>query len=121
MDTLHAYEINMASQGNEMKVFDWDKAVDLIIERRIRNASAGLQLDLEWTAGRILRDRQPVKGSYCFLASKWAIPVLVDEDSGDEIPCYIMESKTKYKEHTMWPKSALDKLKNAERLMSPVF
>ena len=118
MDTLQAYAINMASQGNEKKVFDWDKAVDLIIERHIINASAGLQLDLEWTAGTILRDGQPVKNSYCFLSSTWAIPVLVDEDNGDEIPCYIMESKTKYTEHTMWPKSALNKLKNVERPIS---
>lgn len=114
MNTLLAYEINMASQGNEMKVFDWDKAVDLIIERRIRNASAGLQLDLEWTAGTILRDGQPVKDSYCFLASKWAIPVLVDVDNGDEIPCYIMESKTQYTAETLWPKSALDKLEEVK-------
>lgn len=114
MNTLQAYEINMASQGNEMKVFDWDKAVDLIIERQIRNADAGLQLDLEWNAGEILRDGQPVKDSYCFLASKWAVPVLVDVDKDEEIPCYIMESKTKYDEHTKWPKSALNKLEGAK-------
>ena len=114
MNTLQAYAINMASKGNEMKVFDWDKAVDLIIERRIRNAYAGLQLDLEWTSGEILRDGKPVKDSYCFLASTWAIPVLVDVDNDEEIPCYIMESKTKYTEDTKWPKSALNKLRGAK-------
>lgn len=114
MNTLQAYEINMASQWKEMKVFDWDKAVDIILERGIRNADAGLQLDLEWTAGEILRDGKPVKDSYCFLASKWAVPVLVDVDKDEEIPCYIMESKTKYDAHTNWPKSALNKLRGAK-------
>ena len=113
MNTLQAYEINMASQGNEMKVFDWDKAVDLIIERRIRNADAGLQLDLEWTAGMILRDGQPITDTYCYLSSKWAVPVLVDVDNDEEIPCYIMESKTKYTAHTIWPKSAKEKLERS--------
>ena len=114
MDTMKAFAINMASQGNEMKVFDWDKAVDIILERGIMNADAGLQLDLEWTAGEILRDGKPVKNSYCFLASKWAVPVLVDVDKDEEIPCYIMESKTKYDAHTKWPKSALNKLIGAK-------
>lgn len=113
MDSFSALAFGIASQGKEMKVFDWDKAVDLILKRGIQNASAGLQFDLEWTAGTILKDGKPVKDDYCFLASTWATPVLVNIDTDEEIPCYIMESKTKYNAHTMWPKSALDKLERS--------
>lgn len=113
MDTATAFAIGEASRGNEMKVFDWDKAVDLIIEHGIKNASAGLHLDLEWTAGRILEDGKAVKDDSCYLASTWATPVLIDLDNYEEIPCFIMESETEYDEDTIWPKSAKEKLERS--------
>lgn len=113
MDTMQAFLLNQAAHGNERKVFDWDKAVDLILERGFKDAFAGLQLDLEWTMGQILEDGKPVMDSYCYLASNWAVPVLVA--GGEEIPCYVMESKTKWDAKTIWPKSALNKLKGAKK------
>lgn len=113
MDTMSAFSMGLAYMGKERKVFDWDKAADLIIAKGIKNASAGLQLDLEWTAGTILKDGKAVKDDYCYLASTWATPVLINLDQYEEIPCFIMESETKYDEHTMWPKSAKEKLERS--------
>lgn len=113
MDTATAFALGEASRGKERKVFDWDKAVDLLIEHGIKNAGAGLQHDLEWTSGIILKDGKAVKDDGCYLASTWATPVLLDFDKFEEIPCFIMESKTKYDQHTIWPKSAIEKLERS--------
>ena len=110
MNTMMAYAMGAANRGKERMVFDWDQAAKIIKDRKIKNASAGLQRDMEYTAGDILEDGRPTKDNYCYLASTWAVPVLAyyDED-GDyrEVPCYEMESHTTYNEHTLWPKSAM--------------
>lgn len=108
MDTMAAFVLGAANRGKEQKVFDWDKAVDILKERGIKDASAGLHLDLEYTSGDILVDGEPVK-DYCYLASTWATPVLVT-GWGEEIPCWIMASRTEYNHSTIWPKSAFEKM-----------
>ena len=67
------------STGQPYKVFDWDKAVDLLIEHKAQTAWAGLQHDLEWTAGTIFKDGKPLLepgdlDGPPYLASIWAIP-----------------------------------------------
>lgn len=116
MDTATAFTMGEAPRGNEMKVFDWDKAVDLILERGIRNASAGLQQGLVWAECVILQDGKPVKSKDGWLASACATPVLVDRDHYEEIPCYIMEHETTYTPHTRWPKPAKEKLLEGARI-----
>ena len=110
MDSMSALTMGLASMGNEKKVFDWDKAADLILERGIKNASAGLELDLEYTACVILQDGNPVRSKYGWLSSTWATPILVDHVHYEAIPCYIMDHETTYTAHTRWPKSAKEKL-----------
>lgn len=78
METATAFALGEANRGKEMKVFDWNKAAEFIVKRDIRDAGAGLKDDLEWTAGTILRDGKPVKDNACYLASTWAVPVLLD-------------------------------------------
>ena len=59
-----------------MKVFDWDKAAQIIKEKNPEYAEAGLFEDLEYTCGLIYKNEKPVYDSYTYLASTWATPVL---------------------------------------------
>lgn len=105
MDSITAFAMGYANRGKEMKVFDWDKAARLIVEHKPDVASAGLSEDWEYTGGVIYAGCKPVKGSYTFLASTWATPEI--ELDGESFDCYVMQSKTKWNEHTKWPKSAM--------------
>lgn len=111
MDTLSAFAMGEASRGKEMRCFDWDKAAEIIRDRRPDSAAAGLAEDLEWTSGEILRDGSPVPAddTYVYLASTWATPVLIL--SGAEIECWRMHSQVPAEwgkpENSYWPESAL--------------
>ena len=105
MDTLSAFMMGQMYRGEELMVFDWDKAARIIKERGATNACAGLHDDYEWTGGIILEDGKIVRDSYTFLASTWATPTLYV--GSEEIPCYVMESQTEWNEDTKWPESAV--------------
>jgi len=119
MDTLCALMMNTVAQstGQPYKVFDWDKAVDLLIEHKAQTAVAGLQSDLEWTAGTIFKDGKPLLepgdlDGLPYLASIWAIPVLVVD--GTEYECYVTEDELKesgqmWTADTYWPEESLAK------------
>ena len=111
MDTLRAFAMGEASRGNRSRVFDWDRAAELIAERRPVEASAGLATDWEWTGGPIWADGRPVprEDTYTFLASTWAEPEL-DMD-GDVQPCWRYKDETDdWNSGTYWPESALAKI-----------
>lgn len=112
MDTMAAFMMGMLNRNNTPKVFDWNKAAEIIKERNVRVASAGLQGDLEYTEGVILEDGIPVMDDYTYLASTWATPVLIiyhnDLAEYEEIPCFIYGDKTEWDADTKWPQSALD-------------
>ena len=59
------------------KVFDWNRAERILAERGWPDAMAGLSEDWSATSGCIARDGAPCWDDYCYLASKWATPVLV--------------------------------------------
>ena len=59
-----------------------------------------------------MQDGKIIKDDYTYLASTWATPVLILEYE-EEIECYVMQSKTKYRHDTKWPQSAIDILKGA--------
>ncbi len=111
MDTLSAFMIGEMNRGKDKMVFDWDKAVKLILENDWKNCGAGLSSDFEWTAGHILVDGKPYNNDYTYLASTWATPQLIvygDKDDGvfeyeDVIDCYIMKSETEYDHDTKFP------------------
>ena len=110
MDTLSAFAMGQANRGKEMKVFDWDKATRLILERGATEAEAGLEGDWGWTGGPILEDGNPCMDSYTYLASTWATPQI--EIDGEFIDCYRMESEVPgWDSGTKWPESALVILK----------
>lgn len=64
----------MMNRGNEMKVFDWDRAAQLIKDRKPKEAIAGLSEDWFWTARTIFFDGKPVIHGGTYLASTWATP-----------------------------------------------
>ncbi len=110
MDTMKAFAMGEATRGQELKVFDWDKAAKLIAERRATYAEAGLARDWDYTGGAILRDGEPYSESYTYLASTWATPQLEVDD--ETIDCYRMASEVPgWDSDTKWPPSALAILK----------
>lgn len=110
MDTLTAFIMGEANRGKELMVFDWNKAAELILERKPKEASAGLRGDWEWTGGTIYENGSPVTDSYTYLSSTWAVPEI--ELDGDIVPCYKMQSKVPdWGSDTKWPQSALNILK----------
>ena len=115
MDTMQAFTLGQANRGREMKVFDWDKAARLIVESGMKDASAGLDADWNYTGGPIFSDGKPVRkeDTYTYLASTWAIPEL--EIDGEMVDCYRMESETPgWDSDTYWPESALAILNAAQ-------
>lgn len=97
------------------KVFDWNKAAQIINERGLTEASAGLCGDYGNTEGVILHERKPYMDDYTYLASTWAVPMLLiysDKEPvvEEEIPCFIYSDETEWDAHTKWPKTALDLL-----------
>jgi hypothetical protein len=118
METVTAFMIGQMNRGNQLKVFDWNKAAEIIRNSGTNHASAGLSGDWEWTGGMIFTDGKPVDpgDTYVYLASTWATPEL---NTGDgEEPCYIMEDEARERwgdvefSSLYWPDSAL-KILNA--------
>lgn len=116
MDTMQAFAMGEASRDNPSKVFDWDKAASILANGHVRDAEAGLENDLDWTGGTILRDGQPVDrdDTYTYLASTWATPLLIITGEMG-LPCWRYEDDTPgWDAHTYWPDSALAILRGGE-------
>lgn len=107
MDTLQAFAMGEANRGQPIRVFDWDRAAELIRDQRPTTASAGLSGDWEYTGGPIWRDGAPVPedDTYTYLASNWATPEL-DLD-GDVQDCWRWAEGSGWDAGTYWPESAL--------------
>lgn len=108
MDTMAAFlrgQIARAS-GAKLRVFDWDRAAQIIVEKHASDAEAGLAEDWGWTADHILADGKPTAergGTY--LASTWATPTL--EIDGERIECWRYEDEAPgWDAETFWPESA---------------
>ena len=114
MNTFAAFAMGEANRGRELMVFDWDKAAKLIKESGLKNASAGLRRDWEYTGGEIFTDGQPNLDDYTYLASTWATPELMID--GEVVECYRMQSETPgWDSDTKWPESALAILKGGAK------
>lgn len=113
MDTLSAFLMNQINQGKEPMVFDWDKAAEIIKDKKPATACAGLRDDWEWTGGVIYTDDEPVFDDYTYLQSNWATPEL--EIDGTIIECYRFKSEVpEWDESTKWPESSLKILNGAD-------
>ena len=111
MDTMAAFVMGQANRGKEKMVFDWDKAAEIIRDRKPECAIAGLQHDMEWTSGTIYEDGLPVTDDYTYLSSTWATPILeiITRDEVEDIPCFRMEHEVpEWNSGTKWPHSAME-------------
>lgn len=88
--------------GSIAKVFDWDKAREIINQNPTHTYSAGLVEDWFWTGGTIWESGEQVN-AYCYLASIWATPILRDENDEINHECWIYKTETDWDESTMWP------------------
>ena len=107
MDTMSAFLRSEASRGSPLRVFDWEKAAQIIRERAAVHAEAGLSGDWEWTGGDILRTGIPVPAeeTYTYLASTWATPALIVD--GETVDCWRYQSDSPgWDSSTYWPESA---------------
>ena len=120
MNTGAAYAMGQATRGNESKVFDWDKAAEIIRDKKPIWAVAGLKEDMDWTAGAIYQDGEPITDDYTFLASTWATRVLEMRTGFAEdlevIPCYRMAHEVPHwGSGTKWPHSAMEILMKGKK------
>lgn len=108
MDTMRAFMMGEANRGKPQRIFDWDKAAQMIRDRDAEDASAGLSEDWGATGGPIWTAGKPVSSedTYVYLASTWATPSIVLD--GDVFPCWRWEKVDEpWSAHTYWPESAV--------------
>ena len=116
MDLRFAMMMGMANAGNERKVFDWEKAAEIIKKHKPKYVEAGLSEDWIETSALIYADGEPIFATDIWLASTWATPVLMVDGYNyhTEIECFVMESQTDFNENTVWPQIALDILRGTD-------
>ena len=108
MNSVMAFMMGERNRGKMLMVFDWDKAAEIIREKKPEEASAYLKDDREWTGGVIYQNGEIVLDTYTYLASTWATPML-DIGEVNDIPCYRMEDQVPgWDSGTKWPQSAID-------------
>lgn len=95
------------ARGESGRVFDWNKAAQIIRERKPQSAAAGLSEDWSYTGGTIYENGAPTSEYYTYLHSLWATPALVLGDD-EEVECWVyLNNAPGWDEHTKWPSSAL--------------
>lgn len=112
MDTMAGFALGQAAKasGARIKTFDWNKAAQIIRDKKPNTAEAGLSGDWGYTGGKIYEADQAVTDSYTYLSSNWATPEL--QIDGETIDCWLYEDDSdEWDSGTTWPQSALDILK----------
>ena len=97
-------------KSKTINCFDFSKAVKIIRENNIRNARWGLDGDWSATNDYCLRDGKAVTDHDAYLNSTWAIPTLINEDTGAEYPCYTVENKDTWDTRLDWTQEEIDLL-----------
>lgn len=106
MDILSAIAQSNANRNQELKVFDWDKAAQIIKKEKLYTVYAGLTEDWDYTGGCILINGIIPKHNTAYLSSTWATPV-ISVDNGIFVECYKMASEVpNWNDETYWPESA---------------
>lgn len=109
-DTIGAFMRARSSERDTTRTFDWDKASEIIAEKKPKTAHAGLAEDWGYTGGCIFENGKPVKedDTYVYLTSNWATPILVLDDD-EEIECWKLGDGREY-----WPDSSRAKLSRSD-------
>lgn len=92
---------NKLENQNMIKCFDWEKAIRIILEKHICNASAFIDTDQEFTEDVILCDGEPVGDHEAILESYNGIPTLLDMDHQRMYPCYFERPVTNWTGQSM--------------------
>lgn len=105
-------DAEIARRNNAIqKVFDWDKAAEIINQRLISDpeltADAGLEGDLSCTSGTIFENGKPEMESYTYLESNWAIPTLLI-NGDEEIPCWVDVGGSRFDSGSTWDEKSLE-------------
>lgn len=95
-----------ARRGSPVRVFDWARAAELIVQHRPTTAGAGLRGDWGWTGGEIWTDGKINLDSYTYLASTHAEPEITLDD-GEPIACGRLAEGSDWDSGTKWPPEAL--------------
>ncbi len=84
MDILAAFAMGIANKNRELMVFDWDKAANIIKDRKPRLVVAGLAGDMEYTSGVIYENgKVPSRNeTYTYLSSPWSPAATIQNASG---------------------------------------
>ena len=95
MDNFSAFARGEAARaaGNKSKTFDWDKAKKILEELNPKSADAGLLMDYEYTRDTIWENGKFVEDHSAYLHSVWATPMLIINDTDDEIECWKWEDE----------------------------
>jgi hypothetical protein len=114
---------NNRLRAKSLKIFDWIKAAKIIKENNIQNASIGLGVTID-DAILILQNGKPIKITGNMFLSSDSDPVLINNDSGEMMDCFLsiheedVEYNTIYSSSSTegpkllgWPKIALDIIK----------
>ncbi len=105
MDTMSAFAMGEANRGKRLMILDWDEAARRVVTAGVRNASAGLRSDWEYTGGEILLDGKPVDDSDFYNGSTWAEPEL-DVGEGPESCWKFKNDAPDGWDGNVWPESA---------------
>ena len=109
MDMMTAVALNRRAiaEGARPRVFDWNKAAEMIRDKEAKYAEAGLGGDWGNTGGVIFNDGHIVTDEYTYLKSNWAEPQIM-LDGNNPIPCWVYADTVSWDAHTKWPDSAKD-------------
>ena len=96
------------------KMFDWDKAVDIINDENISNAAIGLAEDWFHTGAKILEDNKPIQKEdmRVFAFSDWATPCLYDYGSDIAYECWKERDDSDFQTliHDVWTEDLIRRL-----------
>ena len=102
-------------KGIPGKMFDWDKAVDIINNENISNAAIGLAEDWFHTSTKILEDGKPIQEEHMrvFAFSDWATPCLYDYSSDIAYECWKERDDSDFQTliHDVWTEDLIRRLK----------
>jgi hypothetical protein len=99
MDTTQAIMMGQMNRNKEMKVFDFEKFYNILIDNDVVSAIAGLEEDLEYTSDVLVIDGKIDCYHNAYLKSTWATPILMYKTKDNEehkIDCYVMEKQAKW-------------------------
>lgn len=107
MEELNKMLKGYTSRYDPVRVFDWNKAAEIIKKEKPKHVDAFLGTDEAYTGGCIYHEKPILEQNGTYLASRWAIPMLRLDDK-DPYECWCWQKEQpEWDADTLWPESAL--------------